>query len=144
LALTGLVAGCAAPPVGGPPPHLDKVVLRETVQRYDMIYPTFYFHAPEGDVIEVHREIVAASTEHPNFNPVSRINIDPMQQRQGAVWVGGWGCGPNASTTTIRAYLLDARGNHSNTVDYTVVCKSAVELFDGKGGAGGPKGAGLD
>lgn len=133
LGAIGLVGGCATGPTGGPPPRLDKVEMRETIQRYDMIYPTFYFHAPGGDVVEVHREIIASNVQHPNFNPVSHINVDPEQQRKGAVWVGGWGCGPNASITTVRAYLLDSRGNQSNSLDYTVTCKSAAELFGGNG-----------
>lgn len=126
LALTG----CATTaPTGANPPVLQKVVLREEVRRYDVVYPTFFFQADGGDVVAVHREILSSDTSNRNFNPVSRIDIDAGQQRTGAVWVGGWGCGPNPSKTTVRAYLVDRRGNHSNSVDYTVICKGAKDLF---------------
>lgn len=129
--LLGLaLAGCATTEVAsGPPPVLQKIVLREDVQRYDHIYPTFYFQAEGGDVVEVHREIVSSDGLRDKFNPVSKLNINADQQKIGAVWVGGWGCGPNPSKTQVRAYLVDRRGNHSNSLDYTVVCKGAAELF---------------
>ena len=129
LGLAGMAASCATAPQNLTPPVLDRVEVRERVERYDALYPTFHFHADGGDVVEVHREILSSDTTHPNFNPVSRINIDPEQQKTGAVWVGGWSCGPNASTTVVRAWLVDRRGNRSNAVDYRVVCKSAAELF---------------
>jgi hypothetical protein len=110
---------------------LQKVVLREEVARYDRIYPTFYFQADGGDVVEIHREIVSSDASHPNFNPVSHFNINADQQKAGAVWVGAWLCGPNPSKTTVRAYLVDRRGNHSNSMDYTVVCKGAKQLSGG-------------
>ena len=130
-----MLTGCATIDAGTPP-TLDKIELRETVDRYDKIYPTFYFHTPDGDVTTVHREIISTNASHQNFNPVSRINVDSDQQRRGAVWVGGWGCGPNPSKTVVRAYLTDSRGNRSNSVEYTVVCKGAAELFGGKSGVG--------
>jgi hypothetical protein len=137
LISAGLVGGCATLRNDAPPPHLDRVELRATVQRYEKIYPTFYFHAPGGDVVAVRRQIVSATGANRNFNPVSRIDIAPDQQKRGAVWVGGWGCGPNASATTVRAFLLDRRGNKSNELEYTVVCKGAAEVFGS--GPGGPR-----
>ncbi len=131
LALVGLtLSGCAttAPPAADPP-VLRKVVLRETVGRYNVIYPTFYFQADGGDVVAVHRQIIASDAANRRFNPVSHFDIDADQQRRGAVWVGGWGCGPNPSRTTVRAYLVDRHGRHSNSLDYTIVCKGAKALF---------------
>jgi hypothetical protein len=127
------LAGCATTgSTGDGTPVLQKVVLREEVMRYDNIYPTFYFQADGGDVVEIHREILSSDVPHPNFNPVSHFNIDADKQKAGAVWVGGWRCGPNPSRTTVRAYLVDRRGNHSNSLDYTVVCKGAKELSGGQ------------
>ena len=132
MGLAGMAASCATLPPDKTPPILDRVEMREKVERYDTLYPTFHFHAERGDVVEVHREIVTSDVAHPNFNPVSRIDVDPDQQKKGAVWVGGWGCGPNPSSTTVRAWLVDRHGNRSNAVEYHIDCKGAAELFGDK------------
>jgi hypothetical protein len=128
MAAAGLtVASCATAPTGSAP-QLDKITLRDTVGRYHVIYPSFFFHDADGDVNSIHREILSSTGVHGRFNPISRISIDPAKQRQGAVYVGEWQCGPNPSTTTVRAYLTDRQGNRSNTLDYTIVCKGTDDL----------------
>jgi hypothetical protein len=107
---------------------LDKVSVRTEIQRYQVNYPTFYFHDPDGDVVEVHRTILSSEPSDMKINPVSRFRIDAEQQKQGAVWVGGWRCGPNPSKATVRAYLTDSHGNNSNALDYTVVCPGSSAL----------------
>ncbi len=112
----------------GSAPKLDKVVLRESIERYKVVYPTLYFHDADGDVDTVHREIIATDAPHPRFRPTSLITVDPDRQKSGGVYVGQWKCGPNPSTTTLRVYLTDRGGNRSNTLDYKVVCKGADDL----------------
>ena len=128
----GLGSGSSFADDSNGPPVLDKITLRDSVERYETIYPTFYFHAPGGDVVELHRRIVWSNSANQNFNPVSRIDIDPLEQKKGAVWVGSWGCGPEPYTTRVSAYLLDRRGNTSNSVEYTIVCKGSAELAGGE------------
>ncbi len=60
------------------------------------------------------------------LRPVSRFDIDPAQQKPGAAWVGGWPCGPNPETTTMRAYITDRKGARSDALDYTVACRGSA------------------
>ena len=76
----------------------------------------------------VHRRVVEVRGRLPNFHPTSRFQIDPEAQKRGAVWVGGWYCGPNPVTATVEAYLSDRAGHRSNSLTYTVVCRGSDAL----------------
>jgi hypothetical protein len=88
----------------------------------ESIHPQFHFVAPNGNAVLMHREIVESSSGNGNFNPSSAIDVPAAAQKTGAVFTGGWGCGTAQSHTTVRAYILDADGNKSNEVQYTVHC----------------------
>jgi hypothetical protein len=88
----------------------------------ETIHPQFHFIAPNGNAVLLHREIVESSSGNVNFNPSTAIDIPAEAQKTGAVFTGGWGCGTAQAHTTVRVYILDADGNKSNEVQYTVHC----------------------
>lgn len=95
-----------------------------TPQTTETIIPEFHFIAPNGNAVLLHREIVESSSEsnNRNFNASAPINIPAEAQKRGAVLSGSWGCGSAQFYTTVSAYIMDADGNRSNTVRYTVHC----------------------
>ncbi len=108
-------------------PVLDSVTYRVWVRSpkgmvFDIV-PDFHFHAPNGNAIMLRRELVEtngpfAQTQIPNAS----INIPPEGQKAGAVVTGGWRCGMGVYHITMRATILDADGNHSNSITYTIHC----------------------
>jgi hypothetical protein len=82
----------------------------------------FHFVAPNGNAVLLHREVAKTSANNVNLSPNQAINIPPDAQKQGAIVTGGWNCNVNAYYVTFRAYIMDADGNRSNEVQYTVHC----------------------
>jgi hypothetical protein len=117
-------------PVSAPrdPPELKAITFRHDVPNGRgiavSVVPDFYFVAPKGNVIGLHREMVATtgSTSRIHLNPMEAVDIAPEVQRKGAVISGGWQCGVAQYQVTIRAYLIDADGARSNSMDYTIHC----------------------
>ena len=108
-------------------PVLDSITVRYGVRTpigivYDLV-PDFHFHAPGGNALVLHRELVAtngaiAQTQLANAS----INVPPNGQKNGAVISGGWRCGVPIYYVTMRAVILDAEGNRSNSLTYTIHC----------------------
>jgi hypothetical protein len=88
----------------------------------NMIVPEFHFIAPNGNAVLIHRELVATSANNLHVNPSAAINIPADAQKQGAVFSGGWTCNNASYYATMRAWIMDADGNRSNEVQYTVHC----------------------
>lgn len=88
----------------------------------DVIIPEFHFIAPNGNAVLIHREMVETSANHVNINPSAVINIPADAQKKGAVVGGGWNCNTNPYYVTLRAWIMDADGNRSNEVQYTIHC----------------------
>jgi hypothetical protein len=129
-----LLGGCATtgPPPGAQAatcasgatvPVLESVTFHTTMERYETVYPEFHFHDDSGTVRFIHRELVVTSDAgFNNINPDSIIRIPAQLQRQGTVFVGGWGCGPGSYYVTLRAFLINLQGGKSNTLEYTIHC----------------------
>ena len=90
--------------------------------KVNKIAPEFHFIAPNGNAVLLHRELVTTSANHVSLNPSEAINIPADAQKQGAVLSGGWNCNTNPYYVTLRAYIMDADGNRSNEVQYTIHC----------------------
>jgi hypothetical protein len=103
-------------------PVIDSVSMRKEMQRYETIYPEFHFHDPSGTVRFIHREITATNSPKPSTVRDGVIDISPEQQMRGAVYTGGWPCGPESYYVTIQAFLMNLEGQKSNVVEYTIHC----------------------
>ena len=91
-------------------------------QKPQTIIPEFHFVAPNGNAVLLHRELVTTSANHLTLNPSEAINIPAEAQKQGAVISGGWNCNTNPYYVKLRAWIMDADGNRSNEVQYTIHC----------------------
>jgi hypothetical protein len=88
----------------------------------ELIIPDFHFIAPNGNAVLLHREVVETSANNININPSAPINVPADAQKRGAVISGGFNCNTGQYYVTMRAYIMDADGNRSNSVQYTVHC----------------------
>ena len=115
-----LLAGCHPPESvvdvfsAGKAPVLDSVVPKAGGGA------EFRFHASDGNVVVLHRDILeSAALLAPS--DVS-IDIDPARQKAGALFTDHRSCEGAKGPLKIRAHLIDANHNHSNPVDYIVEC----------------------
>jgi hypothetical protein len=103
-------------------PVIDSVTMRKEMERYEKIYPEFHFHDPSGTVRFIHREITATNFPKPLTAHDGVIDISPEQQMRGAVYAGGWECGPESYYVTLQAFVMNLEGQKSNVVEYTIHC----------------------
>jgi hypothetical protein len=136
VSICGLASCQTPPPVApavikgaqsGAAPILQSVTIRKDVPNgsggFVSFVPDFHFVAPNGNAIVLRRELVDtngafAQTQIKN----ATINIPVAAQQRGAVISGGWPCGTAQYYVTLRAYIMDADGNRSNSLDYTLHC----------------------
>ena len=108
-------------------PILQAITVRTAVSNgrgviFDVV-PDFHFIAPNGNAILVHRELIDTNG---NLGRIrlndGQITIPAAAQKKGAVQSGGWQCGIAQYYVTIRAVIMDADGNRSNPMEYTIHC----------------------
>jgi hypothetical protein len=122
VAIAGAVAFTAGASAQNTGPVIDSVSMRTVTQRYETIYPDFHFHDPSGSVRFIHREITATNSPKPLTIRDGVINISAEQQIKGAVYTGGWTCGPESYYLTVQAFVINLDGQKSNVVEYTIHC----------------------
>jgi hypothetical protein len=86
------------------------------------IIPEFHFVAPNGNAVLLHRALIETSANGFSQSPSAAINTPPDAQKKGAVIVGGFNCNRGQYYVTQSAYIMDADGNRSNSVRYTIHC----------------------
>jgi hypothetical protein len=87
-----------------------------------MIIPEFHFIAPNGNAIVLHSDLVETNANSFHLTPSVAINVPADAQKRGAVITHGMTCGPTPFYATMTAYIMDADGNRSNSVKYTLHC----------------------
>jgi hypothetical protein len=87
-----------------------------------MIIPEFHFVAPNGNAVVLHSDLVATSANSFHLTPAVAINVPADAQKRGAVITHGMTCGQAPFYATMTAYIMDAEGNRSNSVQYTLHC----------------------
>ena len=121
------VAQPITPPSNTHAPILQSLSVRTYVRERNGsivdIVPDFHFVAPNGNAIVLHRELVETngSVGQTNLRDAT-IDIPAEAQKKGAVVSGGWTCGIAQYYVTIRAFIMDADGKRSNSVQYTIHC----------------------
>jgi hypothetical protein len=116
----GTIAAIASAQNAGP--VIDSVTMRTAMMRYETVYPEFHFHDPSGTARFIHREIIATNSPKALTVQDGVIAISPEQQMRGAIYPGGWTCGPESYYVTIQAFLMNLDGQKSNVVEYTIHC----------------------
>ena len=129
LAAFPILAACETPPVSPSPnaPVLQSITIRTDVPNgaggVVSVVPDFHFIAPNGNAIVLRRELVetngsVSQTQLSN----ATINIPAEAQKRGATISGGWRCGVAQYYVKMRAFVMDADGNRSNSLEYTIHC----------------------
>jgi hypothetical protein len=110
----------------GAAPILQNVTLRTNVSDgigTVSVVPDFHFIAPNGNAIVLRRELVETNGPFAQTQIRSAtINTPAEAQKKGAVISGAWRCGVAQYYITLRAYIMDADGNRSNSLQYTIHC----------------------
>jgi hypothetical protein len=107
-------------------PHIDSLTLSQ--QRGPngvFIAQEFLFHSPKGNGATLHFELVSISSPAPDVRFTDwTVMASEDLQRRGAVEVTRTNCQPVRMPYSVvkRAVLMDADGEKSNTVDYTIHC----------------------
>jgi hypothetical protein len=88
----------------------------------ELIIPEFHFMAPNGNAVLLHHEIVETSANNLNVPASTPINVPSDAQKKGAVISGGFNCNRGQYYVTQSVYIMDADGNRSNSVQFTIHC----------------------
>jgi hypothetical protein len=86
------------------------------------IRPQFHFVAANGNAVLLHMAVLKTSANNINLGPATAINVPAEAQKTGAVISSSWRCNLGQYYVTMTAYIMDADGNKSNEVQYTVHC----------------------
>ena len=111
-------------------PHIDWVTLREErVGGRLFIVQKIGYHSTQGNATKLHFQLVSIS--RPNaWVRVSNhaINAPSVRQQRGTYLVARFGCGRfNKNYSHVkRATIIDANGERSNSVEFTVGCNLAL------------------
>jgi transglutaminase-like putative cysteine protease len=107
-------------------PHIDSITLSEDRTANGLfVVQEFVFHSPKGNAATLHFDVVSVSAPAPNIRLTDgKIGSPKDQQQRGAIHVARFNCGPfrNPYSVVKRAMVIDADGEKSNSVDFTVRC----------------------
>lgn len=149
LTLPADAAGKAKKPVGPPPTPILKLVNAEQTAEdassgagspllewmrdpgpvmgpngapMDVI-PDFHVTVMRSPVVMRRRELVNSDGAFKDTQLASyAVDIAPGSLQNGVVASGGWDCGMSKYFITMRSYVIDADGKHSNALRYTIHC----------------------
>jgi hypothetical protein len=111
-------------------PHIDSLTLSQVqTPNGAAIARQIVFHAPKGNATTFHFETISVSSPAPNIRTNDGQIMAPQdQQKRGAVQQGRFICGPfrNPYSVVQRATIVDADGEKSNSIDYTIRCPGAA------------------
>lgn len=106
-------------PIPDVPPHLIGINVKP---QGGLIVVTFNFTDANGDAQTIHSDVVAKSGRSRVIVSDQTIDNSAEEQRAGANFEFQWSCS-GAAWVTIRATIVDSKGNKSNAVIYTIVCR---------------------
>jgi len=107
-------------------PHIDSLSLSEQRNANGLfVAQEFVFHSPKGNAATLHFDVVSISAPAPDIRLTDGTIVNAKdQQQRGAIHVARFNCGPFRTPYSVvkRATLIDADGEKSNSVDFTVHC----------------------
>ena len=84
--------------------------------------PDFRVTAPKGNLV-MRREMVESDGAFGLTQAASyALDISAEAHPDGVLPSGGWVCGSSKYFITLRTYVIDANGRHSNALRYTIHC----------------------
>jgi transglutaminase-like putative cysteine protease len=111
-------------------PHIDSFTLsQDRTPNGAVVTREITFHSPKGNAATMHFDVISTSSPAPNIRTNDgKIMSSPDQQQRGALHIQRFNCGPfrTAYSVVQRGVIIDADGEKSNTVDFTVRCPGAA------------------
>lgn len=111
-------------------PHIDSLTISEDRTPNGVaITREIVFHSPKGNASTMHFDIISTSSPAPNIRTNDqKIMTSPDQQQRGAIHVTRFNCGPFRTPYSVvqRGTMIDANGEKSNTIDFTIKCPGAA------------------
>ncbi|MBA2589171.1 MAG: hypothetical protein H0U98_11190 [Alphaproteobacteria bacterium] len=87
------------------------------------VIPDFRVTVMRSPVVMRRRELVDSDGAFKDTQAASyAVDIAPGAAQNGVVASGGWECGTAKYFITMRSYVIDADGKHSNALRYTIHC----------------------
>jgi hypothetical protein len=87
------------------------------------VIPDFRVTVMRSPVVMRRRELVDSDGAFKDTQAASyAVDIAPGSLPNGVVASGGWECGAAKYFITMRSYVIDADGKHSNALRYTIHC----------------------
>lgn len=87
-----------------------------------LVSTQFHFVAPNGNAAVLHRDVTGTNGTNTNPMPNQAINVPADQQKRGAIATVLSPCTDNSYFVTYKVFIIDAEGNRSNEVQYTLHC----------------------
>ena len=111
-------------------PHIDSLTLSEDrTQNGVFVVRELVFHSPKGNASTMHFDVISTSSPAPNIRTGDgKVMSSQEQQQRGAIHIARFNCGPfrNPYSAVERATMIDADGEKSNTIDFTIRCPGAT------------------
>ena len=87
------------------------------------VIPDFRVTVMRAPVVMRRRELVNSDGAFEDTQAASyAVDIAPGSLQNGVIASGGWDCGSAKYFITMRSYVIDADGKHSNALRYTIHC----------------------
>ena len=87
------------------------------------VIPDFHVTIMRSPVVMRRRELVNSDGAFKDTQLASyAVDVAPGSLQNGVIASGGWDCGTSKYFITMRSYVIDADGKHSNSLRYTVHC----------------------
>lgn len=87
------------------------------------VIPDFHVTVMRSPVVMRRRELVNSDGAFKDTQLASyAVDIAPGSLQNGVIASGGWDCGTSKYFITMRSYVIDADGKHSNALRYTIHC----------------------
>ena len=87
------------------------------------VIPDFRVTIMRSPVVMRRRELINSDGAFKDTQAASyAVDIAPGSLQNGVIASGGWDCGTAKYFITMRSYVIDADGKHSNALRYTIHC----------------------
>ena len=87
------------------------------------VIPDFHVTIMRSPVVMRRRELVNSDGDLKDTQAASyAVDVAPGSLQNGVIASGGWECGTSKYFITMRSYVIDADGKHSNALRYTIHC----------------------
>lgn len=111
-------------------PHIDSFTLsQDRTPNGVVVTREIIFHSPKGNAASMHFDVISTSSPAPDIRTNDgKIMSSADQQKRGALYIQRFNCGVFRAPYSVvqRGLIIDADGERSNSIDFTVKCPGAA------------------